>query len=118
MSLDTRKRVICLHQNSYSLKEIKQQLNDEDILVSITSICLLIKKYKSEGMITDRVRPTPIPSKLQLKDMYLLDEALANDDELSTRELQGMLQDNNGTVVSISTIQRAKQHLGEGRIVK
>ena len=41
-----------------------------------------------------------------------LDEALDKDDEISSDDLRKMLQEKAGILVSISTVQRAKNHLG------
>ena len=63
-------------------------------------------------MITDQVRPWSQGKKLQLEHLRLIDEAIAKDDEISNADLRKMLQEETGVVVSISTIERAKHHLG------
>ena len=114
MSIETRRRVVCLHENGYKLREIQEHhLEKEDIVsVSKKSLRLMLKKYKTEGIIADRVRLPAVPAKLQDADLLMIDEALAADDELLTRELHSMLLEA-GTNVSISTVQRAKKNLGE-----
>lgn len=111
MTLETRRRVIYFSRLGMRLKDIKLRLAEEGIAVSKTSLCLLLKKYKETGTISDRVRPRSQAKKLQLEHLSLIDEALDRDDEVSNADLRQMLQEF-GIVVSISTIQRAKKHLG------
>ena len=111
MSMETRRRVIVLFKRGFKLKKIKARLEEESIRVSKTSLCLLIKKYKTTGMIADKVRPPAKTKKLELEDLCLIDESLDNDDEISTNELRSKLREA-GVVASLSTIQRAKKYLG------
>ena len=106
MSMETRRRVIVLFKRGLTLKKIKARLEEEGIRVSKTSLCLLIKKYKSTGMIADKIRPPAKTKKLDLEHLCLIDKALDNDDEISTNELRSMLREA-GVVASLSTIQRA-----------
>ena len=110
MSMETRRRVINLHNNGFKLKDIQFRLKEESIVVSKTSLCLLIKKYKRRGFISDLPRPVR-PKKLSPEHLIMIDDAVAKDDEISTSELRAMLQEA-GVHVSISTIQRAKRQLG------
>jgi len=93
------------------LKEIQLHLKSEDILVSKKSLCLLIKKYRRYHTINDLPRPVQT-KKLSLVHLRALDEALANDDEISTSELRSMLKEVYNLKVSSSTVQRAKKDLG------
>ena len=94
------------------LKAIKLRLEEEGIHVSKTSLCLLLKKYKETGTVADRFRPRSQARKLQLEHLRLIDEAIDKDDEVSNGDLRKMLQEEAGIIVSKSTIQRAKKHLG------
>lgn len=111
MSLQTRERVITLHKSGFRLKDIQALVKLEGINVSKTSLCLLIKKYKRFGIITDELRLAQ-PRKLTSEHLQLINEALEQDDEISTPELRAKLQEI-GVNVSISTIQRAKRELGK-----
>ena len=84
----------------------------EGVTISKTSLCLLLKKYKETGTIADRIRPRSLGRKLQLEHLRLIDEALDKDDEVSSIDLRKMLQEKAGILLSISTVQRAKNHLG------
>ena len=110
MSMETHRRVINLHSNGFRLKDIQSHFKEEGIVVSKTSLCLLIKKYKRCGVISDLPRPVK-PRKLSPEQLVMVDDAVAQDDEISTPELCAMLQEA-GVHVSISTIQRAKRQLG------
>jgi len=111
MSMETRRRVIVLRQRGFKLKDIQLRLCDEGIKVSKTSLCLLIKKYNSEGIIADRLRPPSRPAKLSFRYLQMIDNALDQDDEMTCNDLRRTLRDK-GVSVSSSTIYRAKKHLG------
>ena len=93
MSLEVRRRVIVLHQKGFKLKEIKEHLADEGITISKTSLCLLIKKYKTTGLIADRSRKPSAERKLDLEDLCFIDQAISCDDEILTSELRLKLQE-------------------------
>ena len=93
------------------LKAIKLHLEEEDIRVSKTSLCLLLKKYRETGTVADQFRAQGHTKKLQLQHLVLIDEAIENDDEISNGDLCKMLKEN-GIVVSKGTVQCAKKHLG------
>ena len=112
MSLQIRERVITLHNSGFRLKDIQALLKLERINISKTSLCLLIKKYKRFGIITDKLRSAQ-PQKLTLEHLQVIDEALERDDEISTPELRAKLRQEIGVNVSISTIQHAKRALGK-----
>ena len=109
--METRRRVIYLHQRSMKLKDIQSRLKEEEIFVSKTSLCLLIKKYKTFGIVSDKLRPLQ-SRKLKLEHLSLIDDTLAHDDETSTTELRAKLLEI-GLNVSRSTVQRAKRRLGK-----
>ena len=111
MSIDIQSRVIHLHHRGWKLKDIQSHLKDEDISVSKKSLCILIKKYKIHHTVADLPRPLQ-PKKLSLEHLKALDEALSNDDEISTTELCSMLKEVFRLKVSPATVQRAKKDLG------
>ena len=111
MTLETRRRIVNFSRLGMRLKNIQLRLVEEGISVSKTSLCLLLKKYKETGTLADRIRPPSQTKKLRLEHLRLIDQALDEDDEISNADLRKMLQEA-GITVSISTIQRAKKHLG------
>ena len=110
MTLETRRRVITLHSDGVKLKDIQSHLKGEGIAVSKTSLCLLIKKYKNYGVISDFPRPLK-ETILSPELLMMIDDAVAQDDEISTPELRAMLHEA-GVQVLISTIQWSKRKLG------
>ena len=62
------------------LREIKARLEEEGIKVSKTSLCLLIKKYKTTGTIADKIRSPAKTKKLKLEHLCLIDKALDEDE--------------------------------------
>ena len=111
MSMETRRRVIILRHRGYKLKNIQLRLHDEGIEVSKTSLCLFIKKYNNEGIISDRLRPPSRAAKLSFQHLRMIDNVLDQDDEITCNELRRMLR-KRGVNVSSSTVYRAKKHLG------
>ena len=112
MTLDTRRRVVTLSRLGMRLKAIKGRLEEEGIHVSKTSICMLLKKYREIGTVVDRFRPPSHSKKLTIEHLALIDAAVDKDDEISNDDLRKILQEEGGIVVSKSTVQRAKRHLG------
>ena len=112
MSYSTRSQVITMWKLNYSLKKIKARLEEEGIVVSKTSICLLIKKYKATGLVADH-RPHQQPRKLQDIHYRFIDERMSENDELTAVKLHAMLREQFPDVsVSESTVKRAKRELG------
>ena len=94
----------------YTLKKIKARLEGE--IVSKTSLCLLIKKYKTTGSEAD-YRPTARPKKLKDIHYRFINKQTAKDDELTGIKLLGMLKEESSDVsVSLSTVKRVKHELG------
>ena len=112
MTLETRRRVIKFSWLGMRLKAIQHPLAEEGVTISKTSLCLLLKKYKETGTIANGIRPRSLGRKLQLEHLRLIDGALDKDDEILSVDLHKMLQEKAGILVSISTVQRAKNHLG------
>lgn len=112
MTLETRRRVVNLSKLGMRLKAIKHRLEEEGIQVSKTGLCMLLKKYKETGTVQDRFRPRNQSKKLTLEHLALIDAAVDKDDEVSNGDLCKMLREECGIVVSKSTVQRAKKHLG------
>ena len=111
MSYSTRNRVINMWRLKYTLKKIKARLEEGDI-VSKTSLCLLIKKYKATGSEAD-YRPTARPKKLKDIHYRFINKQTAKDDELTGIKLLRMLKEEFLDVsVSLSTVKRVKRELG------
>jgi len=53
LAIDTRRRVVILSKNGFTLRDIKACLK-EGMHISKTSLCILLKKYRQTGSIVDR----------------------------------------------------------------
>ena len=85
---------------------------EKGIRVSVKSLYLLMAKYRETGSVLDR--PRRVGSKI-LKDVHyrLIDQALADNDELTSRQLRTMLCSKYPDLsMSISTVERARRELG------
>ena len=112
MSLNTRSRVIAMWQANFSLNKIQSRLEEESIVVSKTSICILIRKYKLTGSVAD-FRPIPPPRKLKEEHYRFIDDCMAADQELSITKLYRFFREKYPEVsVSESTVKRARRELG------
>ena len=59
MSLGTRARVVTLWKAGFTFKRIQELLLLEELSVSVTSLCLLVAKFKRTGSVADHrpIRP-------------------------------------------------------------
>ena len=111
MDVSTRGRVVVLREKGYSVAKIRTRLKEEGILVSLVSIYKLLKKHEHTGSVADRKRTPSTPKILQPEHLHFLDEALAENDELTARQLRDMLEERWPELkVSICTIKRARKH--------
>ena len=111
LDVSTRKRVVVLRQNGHSVAEIRARLIEEGNLVSLVSIYKLLKKYECTGGVVDRKRKPSVRKILQSEHLHFIDEAMADDDELTARKLRDMLEQRwPGLKVSISSIKRVRKH--------
>ena len=105
--------VVVLRKKGYSVKEIRVRLMEEGIPVSLVSIYKLLKKYMYEctGSVVDRKRKLSTPKILRSEHLHFLNEAIAENDELTVRKLRDMLEQRWPELkVSICSIKRAWKH--------
>ena len=112
LNIQTRERVVNLKKQGYTYKAIRERLQEEGITVSIKTLYLLLAKYNHTKSVTDR--PRGKKQKLLSDEHYrLIDNALCENDELTTRQLAMLLLQNYPELnVSWSTIKRARYELG------
>ena len=112
LDIEARRRVLVLKKirhGGYSVAAIRQRLLEENISVSTVAIYALIKKYERHRIIVDRPR-RPVDRKLDKDKLRVMDECLANDDELTARSLLNVLQKKWPEFsVSLTTIKRARK---------
>lgn len=112
LNLETREKVVKLKKQGYMYQAIRDRLEEEGISVTIKTLYLLLAKYNQAGYVADR--PQAKPQKLLNREHYsFIDNALAENDELTTRQLHKQLvQWFPGLKVLLSTVKRARYELG------
>ena len=101
-----------LAESGFSLRQIRERLQDEEIFVSKTSIHLLLKKYKAKGTVQD-LRWYRLPTMFLRLHYRLIDAELATNADLTSRQLQQRIEEKFPSLnPSISTVQRARCRLG------
>ena len=111
MNMSTRVRVIILRQKGYSVSQIRDRLLEEETPVSLVSIYKLLKKFERTGSVRDCKRKASTPKLLRPEHLRFIDDALAEDDELTARRLKVLLEERWPELrVSIPTIKRARKY--------
>ena len=88
------------------------RLKDEGTTVSIVSLYKLIRKEERTGMVSDIPRAVKT-AVIGWKQLLFIDEAMADNDELTAHCLLRMMQEKwPGFNASISTVKRARRYLG------
>ena len=104
-----RGRVVKLRNSGYSVSAIQRRLLEENTVVSAVSIYKLLKKAEDRGSVVDRNRKSA-PRILCTDQLKFMDEALANDDELTARRLRSLLEQRWPELkVLLTTIKRARK---------
>ena len=112
LSYSTRATVVELWRRSFELIDIRAHLLAEGIKVLKKSLCVLIGQYKRTGSVADE-RKTRRPRKLGDEHLRFIDDAMAENDELTSSQLYNMFQEQYPEVsVSISMIKRVRRELG------
>lgn len=112
LTIEARKRVVALKERGYTVKEIIKRLEQEEVNVSRTALFKLLRKYREHGCVADRPK-AGLPRKLKEEQYLYIDNAMADNDELTARQLRTLLEDRwPETKVSLTTIKRARRDLG------
>ena len=112
ISVEMRKRVCVLRESGLSLEKIRRRLSEELIKVSRVALHKLWEKYKEMATIADLPRRGPMP-KLNREQLHFIDDTMASNNKLTSRQLREMLEDCwPGVKVWLSTVKRARRHLG------
>ena len=93
LDVSTRGRVVILRQKGYSVSQIRARLLEENTPVSLVAIYKSLKKFKRTGSITDCKRKPSSPKLLNAEHLRFIDDALAEDDELTARRLKHLLEE-------------------------
>ena len=113
LNVATRKRVIFLKRQGYSLRVIRQRLSDEGNRVSLRSLQRLWSKFQKVHTVRDLPRATR-PRLLTTEMVSALENYLRNDDEMTGRKLKTKLSEtfSNFPSVSLATIKRYRKECG------
>ena len=87
LSVSSRKRVVILIYQGYSLRAIRQRLLDEGNIVSLHSLQRLRSKFQTMHTVRDLLRATR-PRLLTAEMILELEDCLRNDDEMTSRKLK------------------------------
>ena len=107
LSVTTRKRVIILRRQGYSLSEIRNRLDEEDIDVSIRNLqrlCVKFDRFHTVENLPRVARPRLLTSEM----LSTMNDLLKNDDELTARHLSDKLHEEYANLpdISLSTIKK------------
>ena len=107
----TRKRVIILQRQGYSLRDIHCRLEEEGVEVSLRSLQRLCAKFEKMHTIQDLPR-APKPRLLTAEMLSDMDQSLRNNDELTAKKLKTELSERctNFPDVSLPTIRRFENY--------
>ena len=112
LSVETRSKVIMMWKNSYPVTVIQERLRQGVVAVLKVSLFALIKKFNVHSLVINLSRK-PRSSKLSECHYRYIDEVMTTDNELTYRQLFALFCTTCPEVeVSISTIKRARKHLG------
>ena len=108
----TRTRAVLLRSKGFTVKRIQERLKEDGVLVSSRALFKLFAKHRKTGTVADLPQATR-PTKLSREQYSFIDEEMTKDDELTARKMRQLLEERwPETIVSISTVKRARKHLG------
>ena len=112
LDLNSRRKVILLHNAGISIKCIEDRLKDEGTVVTRRSLQRLVKKHRETGMYKDLFRRKR--DKKITDDMnFAINNELEANDEATARQLRNTLVEKYPSLnVSLSTIKRKRKQLG------
>ena len=110
--MESRRRLVLLRNLGYSVKSIKERLLEEKIAISRNGIYKILRKYKLTGQIADHPKKRR-GTKLSDEHLKYIDDVMADNDELTARQLRHMLTSQWPELsVSVRTVRRARWKLG------
>ena len=114
LQVTTRKWVIILRRQGYSIREIHNRLIEEGTEVSICSLQRLCVKFQIMHTVQDL--PRNFKARLRTPEVVaIIEESIRNDDELTARKLKCKLGEKFAAElpdVSLSTIKRCRREIG------
>ena len=99
-------------RGKFKVKEIVERLTEDGVEVSRTAIYNLLTKFKKTELSGDLTRK-PRSRRLNEEQYRLIDELMAENTNLTSRQLYACLKEAHPTLeASLSTVKRAQRHLG------
>lgn len=112
LAVSIRKRVILWWKRGYSIRYIKERLEEEDTCITTRSLQRLVKKFRDHYTIRDLPRKKR-PKKLTEEMVTLLDDMLRENDETTATQIRSKLMEQFEDLnVSLSTVKRARKEEG------
>ena len=106
-----RARLIHFHLSGFKHLVIVKKLSQENILISKQGVLNIIKKYTSQGKISDQQR-SGRKSIFTTEHYDFIDDLYYKDDETSAGEVRMLLKSNFGIEPSVPAIKRIRKKLG------
>ena len=112
LSIEARRRVVCLHSSGYSVSSIFERLKQENVQVSKRAIYNLLEKFRLRGVVRDL--PKRKKGRILTNEMeaFIEKELERNDDLTSTAIKASLVRKWPGLRVSTSTIKRVRLKIG------
>ena len=113
LCVESRRRVVLLKKQGYSVREIRDRLHEEGIVVSLVTLYKLLHREKETGSVLDKAR-SPVWRYLSNHHYVFIDNALAENDELTAKQLKDIMVQKWADLknISLTTIKRARKYLG------
>ena len=110
LSMYARERAVALHFSGKNVTQIKKMLESEGIKTSRSAVSSFLSRYQNTGSLRDAKR-SGRKSKLQNEHVNFMDNALSENDELTSKELSEKLSTECGIQVSATTVRRVRRNV-------
>ena len=107
----TRQKIAILYSRGVSVREIREHLRNDGITASISGIYSFIKKIKEDKSLVDRPRSGRRSACTQ-DVLELIDQSLRDNNELNADDLQVIIRNATGKLISVSALKRTRKKLG------
>ena len=82
LSQETRSRVVLLGKKGFSVRQIRERLKEDGVVISRRALFKLFAKYRRTGTVADLQRAAR-PGKLTTEQYRFIDKAMTDNDELT-----------------------------------
>ena len=106
LDCQTRRKIILLRAQGYSVQEIKNRLEEESTFVSSQALYKLFRKFQTHQTFVDLPHGAPT-KKITTEMLCIMEQELSKNDELTTTQLLSVLKERYPILsVSLATIKR------------